>query len=61
MFCAMSGQWRISPRGAVTGFDYPALMSVLSMMQIDRTDWPEVFEQVQHMEFEAVRYFKAMR
>lgn len=52
-FLAMSTQWRVGAAGA-TGLDYTALPAVLRMRDVPRDEWPDLFEQLQIIETEAL-------
>lgn len=52
-FIAMSTQWRVGAAGA-TGLDYAALPAVLELRSVPREEWPDLFEQLQVIETEAL-------
>ncbi|RIQ74577.1 hypothetical protein D0838_05100 [Bordetella avium] len=49
VFAAMDTQWRTGPGGA-TGLDYGVLPTVLRFMNVERTQWPGVWDSVRVME-----------
>lgn len=57
VFVGLSTQWRTGFNGPV-GLDYTALPTVFRLKAIPRKEWPDLFEDLQSMETEAL---KAMR
>lgn len=49
VFCAMDTQWRAGASGS-SGLDYCALPTVLRLLGVKRTEWPEVWDAVRVME-----------
>lgn len=50
MFVAMTTQWRIAEGGVLVGMDYSAIMPVLRLSKVPRSEWPTVFEDLRTME-----------
>lgn len=59
-FIAMSTQWRTGAIGA-TGLDYGALPAVLRLRAIPKAEWPDLFEQLQIIESEALTIMSEKR
>lgn len=49
VFISMTTQWRSAGYGA-TGLDYNVLPTVLSIKQVDKDEWEDVFESIRIME-----------
>ncbi|MES2972387.1 MAG: DUF1799 domain-containing protein [Pseudomonadota bacterium] len=49
-FMAMATQWRTTGFGARTGLDYGVLPTVLRLIDIPRSAWADVFDDLRVME-----------
>ncbi|WP_211840913.1 DUF1799 domain-containing protein [Pseudoxanthomonas sacheonensis] len=59
-FISLSTQWRTGAMGA-TGLDYGVLPQVLRLLGVPRAEWPELFEQLQVIESEALTIMSEAR
>lgn len=57
VFSAMSTQWDVGMGGAV-GLKYSALESVLRFIGVPRSEWAQLFDDVQVMERVALQYMR---
>lgn len=56
----MRTQWNVGMSGAI-GLRYEALPLAMELEDIPKTDWPEVFDAVQVMEYETLRIRREKR
>ena len=54
VFNALSTQWRHSMNG-ITGLDYNVLPNVLRLLNIARSEWSQIFDDVRTMESAALK------
>lgn len=54
----MSTQWRVGMAGA-TGLDYNALPAVLRLSEVQRKDWPAIFDDLRILEDAALALMRA--
>lgn len=49
LFDRVRGQWNLGPAGPVS-LNYQSVESALRMMGIPRRNWPDLFDDLQHIE-----------
>lgn len=61
LFWSARSQWRVFPSGAYQGLDYGAVMHILQLKQIPNDTWPQLFRDLQVMEFAALAIWSEAR
>ena len=58
VFASLGTQWRVGMAGPI-GLDYNVLPTVFRLHGIPRAEWPGLFEDMRHMEAEALKTLSA--